>query len=709
MSDLSWREQNQHYLDTAVTWLQCKLACQVLARSPSIDTANDMDAETNQAKVAEAEAAMLQAQAIDPPTALMQLAELFDLSTFEQSVLLLCAAMELDPDMAELCAHVQKSPPDRPYPTFALALALFDDADRDAFSPDAPLRYWQLIEINQPPAQPLLTSALRIDEHIFNCLRGLNGLDDRLEPFLMPLDLPLEELVIAQSQVTALEEIGQGLMQNDVLGRSPLIQLLGADTLSKQLVACACAAVLELELYRLPVKLLPTQAHELEQLARLWQRDGQLRPMALYIDTQEGENLAPTEGQASPLDRFLARSEGLFFLDTREQRTELGRSSIAVSVDLPTSVEQREAWEDALEKTVAAESAAKLASQFSFNLLEIYQVAELALKESEAFLDLEDTDLEDFLASTEVTEDIPSTNGQGDSLAQILWQMCLRRTRPHLDRLAQPLQPKARLTDLILPEPEKDLLLQLADQVQYRSKVYDNWGFRERMNRGLGISALFAGPSGTGKTMAAEGIAKELQLNLYRIDLSAVVSKYIGETEKNLCRLFDAAEEGGAILFFDEADALFGKRSEVKDAHDRYANIEINYLLQRIEAYRGLAILATNQKSALDQAFLRRLRFIIDFPFPDRPERRQIWQRVFPKDTPTQGLDYDRLAQFDLTGGSIHNIALNAAFLAAKTNGSVTMPVILKATRNEFSKLDRPIDETEFTWSEISVPAKIPV
>ena len=181
-----------------------------------------------------------------------------------------------------------------------------------------------------------------------------------------------------------------------------------------------------------------------------------------------------------------------------------------------------------------------------------------------------------------------------------VWESCLIRTRPRLDRLAQRLDAKATWDDLVLARGAQGLAAPDRRQVGQRGKVYDDWGFRRKMNRGLGISALFAGESGTGKTMAAEVIANELRLDLYRIDLSAVVSKYIGETEKNLRRLFDAAEDGGAILFFDEADALFGKRSEVKDSHDRYANIEINYLLQRMEAYRGLAILATNMKSALD-------------------------------------------------------------------------------------------------------------
>jgi SpoVK/Ycf46/Vps4 family AAA+-type ATPase len=200
--------------------------------------------------------------------------------------------------------------------------------------------------------------------------------------------------------------------------------------------------------------------------------------------------------------------------------------------------------------------------------------------------------------------------------------------------------------------------------------------------------------------MAAEVLANELRLNLYRIDLSAVVSKYIGETEKNLRSLFDAAENGGTILFFDEADALFGKRSEVKDAHDRYANIEVNYLLQRMEAYGGLAILATNMKSALDPAFMRRLRFVIHFPMPGPSERKLIWQKAFPPGTPARNLDFERLTRLNLTGGNIHNIALNAAFLAAHASQPVTMPLVLEAARTEYRKLERPINEADFRWQE---------
>ena len=248
---------------------------------------------------------------------------------------------------------------------------------------------------------------------------------------------------------------------------------------------------------------------------------------------------------------------------------------------------------------------------------------------------------------------------------------------------------------MILPAMQKDTLRQLADQARLRMTVYETWGFAARGRRGLGISALFAGVSGTGKTLAAEVLARNLRLDLYRIDLSAVVSKYIGETEKNLKQVFDAAEEGGVLLLFDEADALFGKRAEVKDSHDRYANIEVSYLLQRMENFQGLAVLTTNLKSSLDKAFQRRLRFTVDFPFPGPQEREAIWRRVFPAHAPTSGLDFSRLAQLNMTGGSIRNIALNAAFLAAGASSPIVMEHVLRAARQEAIKAERPLAEAE--------------
>lgn len=257
------------------------------------------------------------------------------------------------------------------------------------------------------------------------------------------------------------------------------------------------------------------------------------------------------------------------------------------------------------------------------------------------------------------------------------------------------IKPVAGWEDLVLPEAQKTILREIAMQVRMRETVYESWGFAAKGQRDLGINAMFAGASGTGKTMAAEVLAHELGLDLYRIGLSSAVSNYIGETEKNLRDAFDAAEKGEVILLFDEADALFGKRSEVKDAHDRYANIEVSYLLQRMETYRGLAILTTNRKDALDGAFLRRLRFIVHFPLPDAEQRAKIWRQVFPAKTPTEALDAGRLAQLEIAGGSIRNIALNAAFLAADAGGPVRMTHILRSARREYAKLEKPLTDAE--------------
>ncbi|MEW5959504.1 MAG: ATP-binding protein [Chloroflexota bacterium] len=623
--------------------------------------------------IRQAAAAMTRAEASEPPPALLILGQRFGLSRFEQQVILLCAAMELDTRIAGLCAKAQDDP-NRPYPTFALAMALFDEPAWDVLSPERPLRYWRLIEIHQPDTQPLTTSPVRADERIVNYLKGLNYLDDRLQPLLVPLELPANRAEfppLPPSQQVAVELIANHLEQISLTNRPPVIQLLGPDSPSKQLVAWYAANDLGLHLYRLPAQLLPPQVAELETFIRLWQRESLLLPVILYLDAHDLEGESPTDGQASTINRFLARRDNVCFLDTRDVRPELGQGTISLEIAKPTPAEQQTAWTEALgvESTATTASPALLSGQFNLNLTTIHQIAQTTWA---------------------------STNGSFGH--QHLWDACLESTRPRLDILARRLDPKATWQDIVLPEEQLVLLRRIADQVAQRSRVYEEWGFRNRMNRGLGISALFGGESGTGKTMAAEVIANELRLNLFRIDLSAVVSKYIGETEKNLRRLFDAAEDGGAILFFDEADALFGKRSEVKDSHDRYANIEINYLLQRMEAYRGLAILATNVKSALDDAFLRRLRFIVDFPFPGVADRRRIWQKVFPPETPTAGLDFDFLARLKLAGGSIHNIALNAAFLAAKANPPVTMPVILSAARAEFRKLSLPVNEADLRW-----------
>lgn len=648
MTDLArWQEHNEAYLATALAWLRQRLVT-------LIQTADEGTAAACDPHLPEAGEEMTAL----PPPALLLLSQRLGLSVFEQEILLLCAAMELDTRIAGLCAQAQNNL-NAPYPTFALAFALFDEPAWEVLSPERPLRYWRLLEITQPGAQPLTASPLRADERILNYLKGLNYLDDRLSTLLIPLDSAApQQLAPSQREI-----VQSALQQLQVMPphQPPIFHLVGPDPLSKQAIAQHLAQQLGLSLYRLPVSLLPTPIGELEDLVRLWQRESLLLPFTLYIDAHEEDKIS------TPLEQFLVRSQALVCLSTRDVSPSLSQPTIVLEGDRPTAIEQEVLW---LTQTDRTDLAAQLAGQFNLDSAAIQHIAQ-----------------------TVQAQTLPP-----QAFPEQLWQACLSKTRPQLDRLAQRLDAKATWDTIVLPDEELDLLHQITEQVQQRTMVYQAWGFQQRMNRGLGISALFAGDSGTGKTMAAEVIANALKLNLYRIDLSSVVSKYIGETEKNLRRLFDAAEDGGAILFFDEADALFGKRSEVRDSHDRYANIEINYLLQRIEAYRGLAILATNLKGALDPAFMRRLRFVINFPFPATPQRLEMWQKAFPASTPVESLDYARLARLNLTGGNIHNIALNSAFLAATAGTQITMPLVLAAARTEFRKLNRPVNEADFRW-----------
>jgi hypothetical protein len=600
------------------------------------------------------------AAADEQAPALVELSDRLGLSPFEQKILLLCAAMELDPAAPGLCALAQRDER-RPWPTFALALELFDDPSWEALSPRGPLRDWRLIEITQPPGQPLTRSALRADERIVSYIKGLNYLDDRLEPLLTAIPAPQDGLPASQ-RITATAVL-EGWARSGELSRAPVVQLLGQDAAAKLSVAADAAGRLGCQVYRLAAGLLPSQATDLETAARLWSRESLLLPLVLYLDAHAEDAGAPDRA----VGRFLANSSGLFLLGTREAWPELMPAASVVDVARPTPAEQHATWLRTLGPG-AEQTAGQLAGQFDFDVATIGRIARTA-----------------------------AGHDAGEQLTR-LWDASAAICRPRLEALAQRIDGRATWDDLVLPEPELELLHQIADQVRHRADVYNGGGFGERLSRGLGITALFAGPSGTGKTMAAEVLARDLRLSLYRIDLSGVVSKYIGETEKNLRRLFEAAEQGSAVLFFDEADALFGKRSEVKDSHDRYANIEVNYLLQRMESYRGVAVLATNMRSALDQAFLRRLRFVVTFPFPAAAERHIIWSKVFPSRTQTADLDLDRLAELTATGGMIHNIALNAAFLAARDATPVTMPLVLQAARAEFRKLELPVSEGDFAW-----------
>jgi SpoVK/Ycf46/Vps4 family AAA+-type ATPase len=267
-----------------------------------------------------------------------------------------------------------------------------------------------------------------------------------------------------------------------------------------------------------------------------------------------------------------------------------------------------------------------------------------------------------------------------------------------LSDLARRIEPHYRWDDIVLPPDQTEQLRHLCDQMVYRGKVLDEWGFGAKLAMGRGINALFSGPPGTGKTMAADIVANELGLDLYKIDLTNVVSKYIGETEKNLSRIFDEAETSNAILFFDEADALFGKRTEVRDSHDRYANLEVSYLLQKTEEYEGIVILASNLHKNMDEAFRRRMHFIVSFPLPGAADRRRIWEQIWPVDLPlAPDVDLAHLAEeVAVAGGNIRNIALAAAYLAASENRSVSMSHLVKAVRQEYYKIGKLVTGDEF-------------
>ena len=694
-----WQYENDAFLSRRLAWLRARFEELTEARARSTESASQVESDGAVESV--------NARYDEELPALQILGNRLGLSAFEQDVLLLCTAMELDPRIPHLCAMAQNDA-SRPYPTFALALTLFDDPAWDAISTERPLRRLRLLEVNQPGATPLTAAALRADERIVNYIKGLNYLDDRLTPLLLPFDAE-SDFALPPSQQAVADEVVSQLQFSASQGRGhlPLVQLVGADVASKQLVAQQVASTFGLELQRLPAELIPTDFHELETLLKLWDREHRLLPVALYVDASESE-AAQLEKPSSPQSRFLARAGGLVFLDAPDTRHLKGRHCLPFDIAKPTATEQRDLWHELLGDEVDDVTASDLAGQFSLNAAAIHRIATLIPSPPSSGERVR------VRGSSPAVPSPTSSEVRGSSPTPCpntptIWTACRQSTRPRLDALAQRIDSRATWNDLVLPADETQQLREIAEQIQHRSRVYDDWGFRAKHNRGLGVSVLFAGESGTGKTMAAEVIANDLQLDLYRIDLSAVVNKYIGETEKNLKRLFDAADDSGAILFFDEADSLFGKRTEVKDSHDRYANLEVNYLLQRMEAYRGLAILATNLKSSLDEAFLRRLRFIVSFPTPDTAERRELWRKAFPAEAPLAPLDLDRLARLNVTGGNIHTIALNAAFASAQASGIATendgpqlsMPHILKAARAEYRKLQKPINAADFRTPEL--------
>jgi len=600
-----------------------------------------------------------------PQPALEQLCAAFALSAFERDLLLLCAGAELDGAFPALLAEAHGDP-GRPHPTFGLALAALPEAHWGALTPGAALRRWRLVEVG--PGNSLVGSPLRIDERVLHFLCGARQLDERLAALVEPLpaeeELPPSHGLAARQVAAAWAAAGEA--------RLPVAQLGGGDRDDRRAIAAHACALLGLEAYALPARSLPVAPAELDQLARLWEREAALGGCALLLECDELDGADGPREHAVEL--LAARLGAPLVIAGGERRRVAGRPTLAVDVPRPSPAEQRSLWQAALGPAAdrEAEAVGRLVGHFRLGPAQIRAAA----------------------AAVELSGAEPG-EGEGADVDERLWEACRSQARPRLSGLAQRIEPAAGWDDLVLPEAQRAALRTIATHMRQRGRVYEEWGFGGDGQRGLGVSALFAGASGTGKTLAAEVLAGELRLDLYKIDLSQVVSKYIGETEKNLGRVFDAAEAGGAILLFDEADALFGKRSEVKDSHDRYANIEVSYLLQRMEQYRGLAILTTNLKEALDQAFLRRIRFVVQFPFPDATQRAAIWRRAFPAGAPTEGLDAGRLARLSVAGGNIRNIALGAAFLAAEAGEPVRMAHLLEAARGECAKLERPLAPAE--------------
>lgn len=645
-----WLTANHRYLVAEISRLRTRLAQYAATKE-------------DEGALAEAEAKVAVARSELPgPPALDALVATFGLTLFEKELLLLLAAVELDGATAELATLLTGNTQNRAI-TFSLALACLPEAHWSAFTPSASLRHWRLVEVG--PGEALTHSPLRLDEWALHFLTGAGHIDSRLHAVVSPL---ASRITLTPSETEQVESLLRLWQQQDIWSL-PVTQLCGNAEIAEYVAAAACTQA-GWGAFRLSFEDLPPTAVERDAFIRLWEREMLLHGCALYVAADDMDG--PEQGRR--LRGFLSRVRGPVMVSLPSIVHLPNRRSVTLAVPSPSTDEQRTLWQQALGPVVHKLNGEVdcLVNQFHLDPQAIMNVGAALGGAAEQ---------------------------SGDELGRTLWQACRRQARPRLEELAQPIRSKMGWEDLVLPALQMQMLKEMTAQVRQRVKVYEEWGFGTKNTCGMSVAALFHGPSGTGKTLAAEVLANELALDLYRIDLSTVVSKYIGETEKNLRRIFDAAEYGGAILLFDEADALFGKRSEVKDSHDRYANIEVSYLLQRMEAYRGLAILTTNQKQALDTAFLRRLRFVVQFPFPDAAQRAEIWRRVFPAQTPTAALDMNKLARLNMAGGHIRNIALNAAFLAADRGCPVTMAELRAAAQTEYAKLEKPITTEVRDWA----------
>ena len=617
------------------------------------------------------------------PMALQRLISLFDLCDTEVLVLLATLATELIPSFDRMCGAYNSSI-ERATPTFAMLASLFkmskaagDSFDWRVTDSLSNLQRWKLIEVSQFKHLPCNQRPLTVDPSILYYLLGSDYHDPEILESIDYTHLEDFDSQFASENTENAprpEELATAY-NRAVAEQYPVVfQLTGTDVTNKDNLARAVASrtgcgIIELDCFDLTT--VPQQLARLATRLRRWQRiDGSL--LIIKADRLRQDD----HKKIDAVRKLINLLQTPVMISTIEPMDWGEVNTINTEVGVPDETDQVALWRRYLAFQLTPELdrlLPKLVSQFNLTAPAIKTIA------SSLYLDSSDT----------------------DSAFKRLWNNCRVQARQKLDSLATRVSSQASWDNLILPDSVKKPLFDIVAQVGLKHLVYQQWGMSS--NRGLGIAALFTGVSGTGKTTAAEAIANELKLDLYKIDLSTVISKYIGETEKNLRKIFDAAEAGGAILLFDEADALFGKRTEVKDSKDRHSNAEISYLLQKMEAYSGLAILTTNLPSAIDSAFKRRLRFVVEFAYPDAVAQERIWRSAFGGGAPTERLDYRALAELNLTGGNIRSVALNAAFEAAQAGEKIGMKHVVSAALTEAKKLGNSTHLLEALLSRLNL------
>lgn len=628
----------------------------------------------------------------------------FSLGALEQQLILLCLAAELDEECLPLLTLINQT---QPYPTLELALVLLgqvlsESPGYDCLMPNNPLSLYKIIEVNIN-ANGYLYSPLKLTPDILQYIISDDNADEHifttvLKPYCRPLSV-IEPVLNSEKQ--SADQL-QTILSHKQL---PLLlcssdQQINLPYQITALLAKTRAKTKKCKAFVIDLAWLPTKVEDLAIYCQAIIRELYLQSglLLLQAETINQCDAIKQSVWAAWLEKLTLACPEQIVISAAQPLNFSGGNLSGVSVyplpmNLPSSEEQQQLWKKELAQTIAQPHQwEQLTEHFCFNKQQITSVAnELKLssyfvKETEKKADKEAGPEVAPEVTPEVTK--PIQNKQ-------LWQACQLQQKGLLGELAVVIPPgSAKWKDIILLPAHKKTLKAVVAQVQQRKKVYKEWGFAdEKSAYGLGISVLLSGSSGTGKTLAARIIANELQRDIYQIDLGQVADKYIGETEKNLEKVFTAAEHSGAILLFDEADALFGKRSKINDSKDRHANLGVSYLLQRMESYQGISILTSNFKSVFDEAFMRRIRFMVQFTFPDAEHRQKLWQQIFPAQAPKDNLDFSKLAKLPLSGGSIRNIVLQAAFEAASSEQPISMAHLLSACRHEYHKTEKTLSE----------------